>query len=568
MGSKGSTNGSPYRMFSMMAVYPVFLAWGILALYILSATRYYGFDHDILKYFLSMEQSGIKFRALALLAPFALTAISYLINEKAKLLRKSLIAEQELRLRTEELEKANELLTRENSERRRAEEQLQHQAFYDSLTNLPNRTLFMDRLNNSLQRKKRHPDYVFAVLFLDVDRFKIINDALGHLIGDKLLVLLAQRLKKSVRSLDTVARFGGDEFAILLEDVQETRDVDYLADRINEEMRLPFQVLGREIFASFSIGIVLSSTGDYSRTEDLMRDADIAMYNAKSRGRACHSIFDAAMHAQAKTALWLETDLRKALDNDELVIHYQPIISVDDNRIFGFEALVRWQHPSRGIIFPLDFITVAEETGLIVPIGDWVIREACRQMRRWQEQFPAYRHLTVSVNVSGKLFSQPDFYDIIEGILRETGLEPSCLRLEIVERMLIDNPEPAAALLRRLKDLNVRFDVDDFGTGYSALNYLRQFPINGLKIDRSFINALTFDRGNVEIVKTIVALAQALNLEVIAEGIETTEQMEIFRTMKGGYAQGFFLFEPLDAKAAGELLSSETPSSDGPAGGS
>jgi diguanylate cyclase (GGDEF)-like protein len=557
MGSKGLKSGSTYRMFSTMAVYPVFLAWGILAIYILSATKYYGFDHEVLKYFLSMEQSGIKFRALALLAPFALTAISYLINEKAKLLRKSLIAEDELRRRTDELEKANELLTRENSERRKAEEQLQHQAFYDSLTSLPNRTLFMDRLHNSLQRKKRHPDYVFAVLFLDVDRFKIINDALGHLIGDKLLVLLAQRLKKSIRSLDTVARFGGDEFAILVEDVQKAQDVDYLADRINEEMRLPFQVLGREIFASFSIGIVLSSIGDYSRADDLVRDADIAMYNAKARGKACHVIFDAAMRAQAKTALWLETDLRKALDNGEFVVHYQPIVSVDSNRIYGFEALVRWRHPSRGIIFPLEFIAVAEETGLIVPIGFWVVREACRQMRRWQEQFPAYQHLTVSVNISAKLFSQPDFCEVIETILLETGLDPSCLRLEIVERMLIENPEPAAALLSRLKDLNVRFDVDDFGTGYSALNYLRQFPINGLKIDRSFINALTFDKDNVEIVKTIVALARALNLEVIAEGIETTEQMEIFKTMKGGYAQGFFLFKPLEAEAAGKLLASE-----------
>jgi diguanylate cyclase (GGDEF)-like protein len=557
MGSKGLKSGSTYRMFSTMAVYPVFLAWGILAIYILSATKYYGFDHEVLKYFLSMEQSGIKFRALALLAPFALTAISYLINEKAKLLRKSLIAEDELRRRTDELEKANELLTRENSERRKAEEQLQHQAFYDSLTSLPNRTLFMDRLYNSLQRKKRHPDYVFAVLFLDVDRFKIINDALGHLIGDKLLVLLAHRLKKSIRSLDTVARFGGDEFAILVEDVQKAQDVDYLAGRINEEMRLPFQVLGREIFASFSIGIVLSSIGDYNRADDLVRDADIAMYNAKARGKACHVIFDAAMRAQAKTALWLETDLRKALDNGEFVIHYQPIVSVDSNRIYGFEALVRWHHPSRGMIFPLEFIAVAEETGIIVPIGFWVVREACRQMRRWQEQFPAYQHLTVSVNISAKLFSQPDFCEVIETILLETGLDPSRLRLEIVERMLIENPEPAAALLSRLKDLNVRFDVDDFGTGYSALNYLRQFPINGLKIDRSFINALTFDKDNVEIVKTIVALARVLNLEVIAEGIETTEQMEIFKTMKGGYAQGFFLFKPLEAEAAGKLLASE-----------
>jgi EAL domain-containing protein (putative c-di-GMP-specific phosphodiesterase class I) len=260
------------------------------------------------------------------------------------------------------------------------------------------------------------------------------------------------------------------------------------------------------------------------------------------------------MHAEAKTVLWLETDLRRALGNNEFIVHYQPIISMAQHTIIGFEALVRWQHPNRGLLQPLDFMMVAEETGLIIPIGQWVLHEACRQLRQWQDRFPAYRDLTVSVNISSKVFSQADFYEAVVKTLQDTGLEAGCLRLEIVERMLIDNPEPAAALLKRLQDLNVRIDIDDFGTGYSALNYLRHFPIHGLKIDRSFMSALTTDKNNAAIVKTIIALSRDLNLDVIAEGIETTEQMEAYRTMEGGYAQGFFISRPLDRRAMEDML--------------
>jgi diguanylate cyclase (GGDEF)-like protein len=554
MGNAGAVSSPTHRMLSMLAVYVVLLAWAFLGFYIFSIIRHEAFDSGIVSFFLSTEKSGIKFRASMLLAPFALTAIGYLINERAKLFKKTLLAENELRRRTVELENINEALTQENSMRRQAEKQLLRQAFYDSLTSLPNRALFMDRLHSSLERKKRYPDYVFAVFFLDLDRFKIINDALGHLIGDQVLIQLSQRLKKSIRSIDTLARFGGDEFAVLMEDARDIAHVNYLADRIKDEMRLPFCVFGREIYATVSIGIVLSSTSDCTRPDEFMRDADIAMYRAKALGKACHVIFDSSMHDEAATALWLETDLRRAMENNEFVLYYQPIISVNDGRITGFEALIRWQHPERGLILPLDFMTVAEETGLIIPIGQWAIHEACRQMRQWQERFPAYRHLTVSVNISSKVFSQTDFYEVIEGILRETGLEASCLRLEIVERMLIENPEPAAVLLKRLKDLNVSFDIDDFGTGYSALNYLRQFPINGLKIDRSFISSLTFDKNNAEIVKTIIALAHALDLDVIAEGIETIEQLEIFKTIKGRYAQGYFISRPMESSAAEALL--------------
>jgi EAL domain-containing protein (putative c-di-GMP-specific phosphodiesterase class I) len=322
-------------------------------------------------------------------------------------------------------------------------------------------------------------------------------------------------------------------------------------------MRSPFNVFGHEIFSTFSIGIVHNSTGDYVRHDDLIRDADTAMYYAKARGKACHVIFESTMRAEAETALWLETDLRKALANREFIVWYQPIISMQNNKIIGFEALLRWQHPERGLLYPMDFMSVAEDTGLIIPIGEWILYEACRQLRLWQEQFPGYGDLTVSVNVSSKIFSQTDFYEVIEKILSETGLPARSLRLEIVERMLIENPEPAAALLKRLSDLDIQIDIDDFGTGYSALNYLRHFPINGLKIDRSFINAIVTDKHNAAIVKTIIMLAQILDLDVIAEGIETVEQLETFRTMDGGYAQGYYLFRPQGINEIERILVAE-----------
>ncbi len=544
---------SEYKVLSRIALFVAILALLILGLDIFSI--YGGYSEGFLGHLLSVDRSGFKFRALIVLPPFILGALGCLINKKAKLFGKSLAT---LRQRIAELEGSNELLSRENSERKKAEDLLTRQAFYDSLTNLPNRALFIDHLRSSLERKKRHRDYSFAILFLDLDRFKVINDSLGHMIGDQLLVMLSQRLKKHIRSIDTIARFGGDEFAVLMEDTREISVVYDIAERFHGEMRSPFSIFGREIFTTMSIGIVMSNTEDYTGPEELLRDADTAMYHAKERGKACHVVFDSTMHAKATAALWVETELRRAVEHNDFVVYYQPIISVEENKITGFEALLRWQHAVRGIITPSEFIAVAEETGLIIPLGERVIREACRQLKAWQEQFPTCRDLTVSVNVSGKVFSQPDFFDFVKNILEETGLEGRCLRLEIVERTLIENPEPAAALIRRFEDLNVRFDIDDFGTGYSALNYLRHFPIKGLKIDGSFINALTFDKNNVAIVKTIIALGRDLGLDVIAEAIETVEQLDVFKDMKGEYAQGFYLFRPMDSKAAGNHLSSHS----------
>ncbi len=557
MSDEDSIDSRANEALSRAALYLVLLAWVLLGVYILLISQSGDVGAEVLKYFISLEQSGIRYRALLLLGPFVLTIIAYLINEKTKLFRKTHLTEEKLRKRTIELERINLRLMQESKALENAEKQLTRQAFYDALTNLPNRALFMDRLQSSLEQKKRYPNYVFAVLFLDVDRFKVINDGLGHFIGDQLLILISQRLKKCIRNVDTVSRFGGDEFAIFMDDAKGVDQVNNLANRVKDDMRLPFHVSGREIFASVSVGIILSNLRDYSCAEELIRDADIAMYQAKARGKSCHVIFDSSMHAEAETVLWLETDLRRALENNEFVVHYQPIVSVESGRITGFEALMRWQHPDRGLLYPLDFLMVAEETGLIIPIGQWVIREACRQVRLWQDQFTGYRDLTVSVNVSTKVFSQPDFYDVVVDILHDTGLAAGSLRLEIIERMLIDNPEPAAALLKRLQDLRVRIDIDDFGTGYSALNYLRHFPIHGLKIDRSFINALITDKNNAAIVKTIIALSRDLSLDVIAEGIETTEQMEAYKALKGGFAQGFLISRPLEGKGIENMFAQE-----------
>jgi diguanylate cyclase (GGDEF)-like protein len=545
--------GDSYKVLSRVALYILLLALTVIGIDILFL--YDGFSKGLTAYFLSLDRSGIKFRVLILLAPVILTALGYLIQEKAKLLRKSDAAERELLQQAVELKRVNEQLNRENSDRKKAEDMLIRQAFYDTLTNLPNRALFIDRLSGSLERKKRYPHYTFAILFLDLDRFKVINDGLGHMVGDQLLIMLAQRLKQHVRSLDTIARFGGDEFAVLMEDIKDISVVYDIAERFHGEMRAPFSIFGREIYTTMSIGTVTSNIAEYTRPEELLRDADTAMYYAKQRGRACHVIFDATMHAKATAALWLETELRMALKQNDFVVYYQPIISVEENKITGFEALLRWMHAERGIITPSEFISVAEETGLIIPLGERVIRESCRQLKEWQRRFPSCRDLTVSVNVSGKVFCQPDFFDFVKNVLDETGLEGRCLRLEIVERTLIENPEPTAALIRRFEEINVHFDIDDFGTGYSALNYLRHFPIKGLKIDGTFINALTSDKNNAAIVRTIIALGLDLGLDVIAEGVEKIEQLDAFRDLQGEYAQGFYLFRPMDSEAAANYLS-------------
>lgn len=438
------------------------------------------------------------------------------------------------------------------TDQKETEKQLLHNAFHDVLTGLPNRALFMDRLKRSLSRAKNRDDYLFAVLFLDVDRFKVVNDSLGHQIGDQLLIAMARRLEGCLRPGDMVARLGGDEFAIIVDHIKHVSDATQAAERIQEELGTPFTLSGHEVFAAASIGIALN-LNPADLPEDILRNADTAMYRAKDRGRACYELFEKGMHARAVELMRLETDLRRALGRDEFRLHYQPIISLETWRISGFEALLRWEHPEEGIISPLTFIPLAEETGLIIPIGQWVLREACRQARVWQDQFPSDPPLSISVNLSGKQFLQEDLIERIEEILVETGLQASSLEMEITESSIIENIDSATLILRQLKTLGIRLSLDDFGTGYSSLSYLHRFPIDTIKIDRSFVSRMNSPK-NSEIVRTIVTLAGNLGLRVIAEGVETREQIIQLTGLNCDLVQGYLLSKPIDGEAMRDLI--------------
>jgi EAL domain-containing protein (putative c-di-GMP-specific phosphodiesterase class I) len=370
--------------------------------------------------------------------------------------------------------------------------------------------------------------------------------------GDEVLVATAARVKKCLRHLDTVARFGGDEFAVLLDGVEGPDDTIRVARRLQREIATPMCVGGHEVFTSVSIGIALSSTG-YERPEEVVRDADTAMYRAKAAGKSRYEIFDIGMHSRAVALLKLETDLRRAVEREEFVVHFQPIVSLADSAVEGFEALVRWAHPERGLVPPSEFIPAAEETGLIIPLGRWVLRESCRQMRRLQEAAGPARPLSLSVNLSGKQFMQPDLVGQVEEILGETGFDPRRLRLEITESAVIENTETVTEMLLRLRALGIRLSMDDFGTGYSSLSYLHRFPVNTLKIDRSFVSG---GAGENEIVRTIIMLARNMGMDIVAEGVETPEQLAYLRQLKCEYGQGFLFSHPLDLKDACELLES------------
>jgi diguanylate cyclase (GGDEF)-like protein/PAS domain S-box-containing protein len=439
------------------------------------------------------------------------------------------------------------------TDRKQAEERLVHNAFHDVLTGLPNRALFKDHLRLAINRAKRSKDHLYAVLFLDLDRFKVINDSLGHLIGDQLLVGIARRLESSLRPGDTVARLGGDEFTVLLEDLKGLSEVLEVANRLQNNLSSPFNLDGREVFTSVSIGIALSTIG-YEHPDDVLRDADTAMYRAKMSGKARHEVFDRAMHARALNLLQMETDLRRAIERDELVLHYQPIITLDTGVISGFEALIRWCHPEKGFISPIDFIPIAEETGLIIPIGKWVLEEACRRVKDWEERFPEYRGLQVSVNLSGRQFAQPDLCEMVKETLDRYGINPRSIKLEITESMMMENVEGAIKMLQQLRALGIELSMDDFGTGYSSLSYLRRFPISTLKIDRSFVSQMSDDNEAAEIVKTIIMLAKNLNMNVIAEGIETEKQRNQLYMLRCQYGQGYLFSRPLESSDATAIL--------------
>jgi diguanylate cyclase (GGDEF)-like protein len=413
-----------------------------------------------------------------------------------------------------------------------------------------------------IEHTKRHKDYLFAVLFLDLDGFKMINDSLGHAIGDQLLVGVANRLEKCLRISDTVtrieklytlARLGGDEFTILLDQVKDSSDATLVADRIMKAIAAPFELGGRKLFTSVSIGIALSNIG-YDKPEDLLRDADTAMYRAKTLGKGRYEVFDLDMRASVIARLQLETDLRTAVARGEFRNFYQPIVSLDSGRIIGFEALLRWQHPTRGLLKPLDFISVAEETGMIREIGWWNLQKACWQISAWNACRHAGPLLTMSVNISVKQFVQPNLAAEIGKLLREVGLPPDTLKLEITESTVMADPTAAVDMLLQIKSLGVQLSIDDFGTGYSSLSYLHRFPLDTLKIDRSFTKTIGQEGDSMEIVRTILPMANSLRLNVIAEGVETAEQLAILRKLRCEYAQGYYFSEPVTADQAKALL--------------
>ena len=470
------------------------------------------------------------------------------------------------------------------TQRKLAEEKLLHDAFHDALTGLPNRSLFTDRLEHALRRARRRKDYLFAVLFLDLDRFKVVNDSLGHAIGDQLLVAIARRLEACLRAGDTVARIGGDEFVLLLEDIESINEATIIVNRLQKKITSPIVLDGHEVFITASIGIALSS-GEYLEPTNLLRDADTAMYRAKELGRARHEVFNSSMHAHALRLLQLENDLRRAIESirdpareedfppcpasalpplsaaPQFILHYQPIVSIANGTITSFEALVRWQHPERGLVSPIEFITMAEETGLIVPLGRWVLRTACQQIGQWQQLFPSNPPLSVSVNLSVKQFSQPDLIEYIDQVLAESHLDGSSLKLEITESVLIENSESVTAMLVQLRARNIDLCIDDFGTGYSSLSYLHRFPTNTLKIDRSFVSRMGSDfalaKGAIdptEIVRSIVTLSHNLGMDVVAEGVEEASQLSILKGLKCEYAQGYFFSKPVDSQTAAALI--------------
>jgi len=435
-------------------------------------------------------------------------------------------------------------------------EHFRHAAFHDSLTGLPNRAMFTELLKAEIESSSRRNDHMFAVLFLDLDRFKNINDSLGHTHGDLLLVAFAERLERTLRPVDTLARFGGDEFAILLSGMTDATDAVRVAQRIQDELSQPFVLDKNSAFATASIGIAFSSSG-YDRADDILRDADIAMYRAKENGKARYEVFDHGMHARAVLRLQLESDLRQAIENKEFCVYYQPIVCLQTGRLAGFEALVRWNHPRRGLVSPADFIPVAEETGLIVPIGQWVLNEACAHVRQWQLDSPSHRNLSLSVNLSARQVAQPDLLERIKEALETSKLNPHCLKLEITESVVMENAEAAALMFKQLRSLGVQLSIDDFGTGYSSLSYLHRFPLNYLKIDRSFVMRLTTDNDNA-IVRTISTLAHNLGMEVIAEGIETEEQYQQLKKLGCEYGQGYLFSRPVDNTVVHHLLTQDS----------
>lgn len=469
--------------------------------------------------------------------------------------------EERVRERTTELEATNFVLNQELKEHQKTQKKLNQLAFYDALTGLPNRALFVNYLKQAINHSQQYHT-LFTVLSLDCDRFKLVNDAYGHQVGDQLLSLVAQRLKETLRPTDQIARLGGDEFIVLIENLRDETDACTAAERIMHCLTLPFEVEGRELFVKVSVGIALG-TEEPQHPETILRDADTALNRAKASGRDGYQVFDPKMHRSAVEALQLETDLQLALSRAEFSLHYQPIVSLLTGEVTGFEALLRWHHPQLGMISPAKFIPIAEATGLIVPIGRWVLREACHQLRRWQTQNFLPANASMSVNLSVKQFAQANLIEDIDQILADTGLNSRRLSLEITETAVMDNTEAAIQLLQQIKDRHVNLSLDDFGAGHSSLSYLHKLPVNTLKVDRSFINRIDNGEEHLEIVQAIVSLARSLKMTVVAEGIETATQFAQLRDMGCDFGQGYFFAKPLPSDGVVEafLQDSSAPQS-------
>lgn len=468
------------------------------------------------------------------------------------------VLEERVQERTRQLELANQDLVREISERKQAQAQLLEMALHDTLTGLPNRSLFMERLLAELKRCHSVQTGIegfaqFAVLFLDCDRFKIINDSLGHLTGDELLIAIARRLEMCLKDGDTLARLGGDEFAILLPQLHSFDCANQVAEQILKELSYPFQLERSTVFISASLGIVQGSS-EYEQPEHLLRDADTAMYHAKASGKGRYQVFDSTMHMAALQALQLETDLRQAIDQQQFMLHYQPIVSLSSGKISGVEALIRWQHPHKGMIAPGVFIPLAEETGLIRQLGSWVLRSACQQLKTWQHQGAISSDFAISVNLSGRQLIQADFIDQLDLLLDEMQIQPQQLKLEITESITVNSGGVTTQILQELKQRKIHLSIDDFGTGYSSLSYLHTLPIESLKIDRSFVQCLNNNSCDVGLIPAIVSMAQAMQLHVIAEGVETLQQLKQLRTLHCDFGQGYLFAKPLTAEQATTLL--------------
>ena len=472
--------------------------------------------------------------------------------------------EKRVKDRTLELETANQKLAMINNklqekilERKNIEKKLLHDTLHDELTGLPNRSLFMKRVQMALDQSKSDKDYKFAVLFIDLDRFKVINDSLGHLVGDHLLIACAQRLEICLSDRDIVARIGGDEFTILLENITDIQDVTAVADKIVLEFKNPFKLGTHMITTTASIGIVLGSR-EYQQSSELLRDADTAMYRAKEGGKARHEIFNEQMYIEAIKRLELENDLRQALKTKEFALFYQPIIRLIDGKIAGFEALVRWQHPSKGLIPPNDFIPIAEETGLIIPLGEWILNQACHQLNIWQNKFPDIPNIKISINLTVNQLKNSDFLATLDRILYQNKISGSNLKLEITESMLMQDTEDMMHLLSQLKTRKIQLCIDDFGKGFSSLSYLPRFPIDILKIDRSFVSFMDSDENNFEVVRTIISLAHSLGMKVVSEGIEKVTQLQQLQSLGSEFGQGFLFSRPLNAESAELMISANT----------